>query len=506
LRKLQATGKTTSRAGTALYGVGKAQPGARTSCAGTFIPLKFQLHQQPQTTIFRPSQIKLRWVSISCQKQRTQTPAGCITANASSGESHSVHYTSARNLLPLRFRYKQDRTQRRSRQSAIGSSRRNPAGNTRISSTCCYLPSLSVQYHSQNSTRVFCRSCWFKAGCIYKHSTPKISYECATDSGFADHAFWRNSENIRRDYRKCRSRHFLCRSICISGSSRPDADSIFNLVRRDRVVSSRYSAMVMGSYFRRSESVSTFVKSQQQSVETSYWRLFRLSNLRSVGKLFDISSSDAPALPEPFDSRFSKGLRSRSRSQKTGCLGCQGVEKSDETLESLPPWANFTKAAESVCQTNTQPIQDSCEMRPSVERQIYGSTLQKPQKEMVCGLDFCKIPGKGRTNKQSSRKSLAKARNLAKNFTGQQVAEWADFCPEINDNYDFSCSTGAECYEFYRNHAQKFPGGISTAKTELKYRCLNQQNHFAYSAVENRKIFEQSNAYAKIRSCGSATT
>ena len=499
MRKLQTTGKAGSR-------TGKTLPGTRTSGSGAVVPFEFQLHQQPQTTIFRPSQVKFRWASIPCQKQRSQTPAGCVTANASSGEGHSVRYASARHLFSLRIRYKQDLTHRRSRQPAIGSSRRNPAGNTRISSTCCCLPSLSCQYHCHHPTRVFCRSCWFKAGCFYKHSTTKISYECATDSGVADHAFWRNSENIRRNHRKCRSRHFLCRSVCISGSSRPDAESIFNLVRRDRLVSSRYSAMVMGSYFRRSESVSTFVKSQQQSVETSYWKLFRLSNLRSVGKLFDISSSDAPALPEPFDSRFSKGLRSRSRSQKTGCLGCQGVEKSDETLESLPPWANFTKAAESVCQTNTQPIQDSCEMRPSVERQIYGSTLQKPQKEMVCGLDFCKIPGKGRTNKQSSRKSLAKARNLAKNFTGQQVAEWADFCPEINDNYDFSCSTGAECYEFYRNHAQKFPGGISTAKTELKYRCLNQQNHFAYSAVENRKIFEQSNAYAKIRSCGSATT
>ena len=129
MRKLQATGKTGSR-------TGKALPGPRTSGSRTAVPLKFQLQQQPQTAIFRPSQIKLRWVSISCQKQRSQTPAGCITANASSGESHSVHYTSARNMLPLRFRYKQDRTQRRSRQSAIGSSRRNPAGNTRISSTC----------------------------------------------------------------------------------------------------------------------------------------------------------------------------------------------------------------------------------------------------------------------------------------------------------------------------------------------------------------------------------
>lgn len=499
MRKLQTTGKAGSR-------TGKTLPGTRTSGSGAVVPFEFQLHQQPQTTIFRPSQVKFRWVSIPRQKQRSQTPARCITANASSGEGHSVRYASARHMFSLRIRYKQDLTHRRSRQPAIGSSRRNPAGNTRISSTCCCLPSLSCQYHCHHPTRVFCRSCWFKAGCFYKHSTTKISYECATDSGVADHAFWRNSENIRRNHRKCRSRHFLCRSVCISGSSRPDAESIFNLVRRDRLVSSRNSAMVMGSYFRRSESVSTFVKSQQQSVETSYWKLFRLSNLRSVGKLFDISSSDAPALPEPFDSRFSKGLRSRSRSQKTWGMGRQRVEKGDEALESLSHWTNFAKTTESGYETNTQQIQDFGEMRTSIRRQIYGSTLQKPQKKVACSLVFRKISRKGRADKQSSGKGFAKACYLEKNFTGQQVSEWTNVCPEVNDNYYFSWPTGPECNGIYRNNAQKFPGGISTAKTELKCRCLNQQNHFAYSTVENRKIFEQSSAHAKIRSCGSATT
>lgn len=506
MRKLQTTGETSSRAGTALSGVGKAQPGTRASRAGTVVPFEFQLQQQPQTAIFRPSQIKLWWISIPRQKQRAKTSAGRSTANASSGENHSVRYASARYLLPLRFRYKQDRTSWRSGQSAIGSSRRNSTGNTRISSSCCDLPSLSGQYNCQHSSRVFFRSCWLKTGGFHKHSEAKISHECASDSGAAGCAFWFNSKNIRRNHRKCRNWHFLCRSFCLSGSSRPDTDEIFNLDRRDRMVLPRKPALAMGSHFRRSESVSTFIKSQQQSTETSSWELFRLSNLRSVGKLFYISSSDAPTLPEPFDSRFSKSARPGSRSQKAGRMGRQRVEKSDEALESLPPQTNFATTAEPVDQANTQPIQNSGEMRASIERSIYGRSLQKSQKEVGGSLVIRKIPGKSRTNQQSSGKSLAKACNLAKDFTGQQIAQWPDLRPEINDNYDFSCPTGPECNGFSRNHAQKFPCGLSAAKTELKSSRLRLQNHFAHLTVEKSKIFEQSTAYAKNCSRGSATT
>ena len=506
MRKLQTTGKAGSRAGTALYGVGKAQPGARTSCAGTFIPFEFQLQQQPQTAIFRPSSIKFWAISLPGQKQRPKTSAGCGAENASTRESDSVYYASAGHLLPLWSRYKQGLAHRRSCQSAIGSSRRNPAGSTRISSPCCDLPSLPGQYHCLYSERVFFASGWLKTGGFHKHFAAKISYERATDSGAAAPAFWLNRANIRRNYRKCRNRHFLCRSFCLSGSSRSDSEGFFNLVRRDRMVPSRNSAMAMGRYFRKPEPVSTFVESQQQSIKTSSWELFRLPDFRSVGKLFYISSSDAPALSESFDSRFSKGSRQGSRGQKTWCLGRQRVEKCYEDLEGLPPWANFTKTAESVGQTDTQPVQDSCEMRASIERPIYGRSLQKSQKEVGSGLVVRKIPGKSRTNQQSSRKSLAKAGNLAKDFTGQQIAQRPDFRSEINDNYDFSCPTGPECNGFSRNHAQKFSSGPSAAKTELESRCIKQQKHFAHLTVEKPKNFEQSSAYAKILSCGSATT
>lgn len=505
MRKLQTTGKAGSRAGTALYGVGKAQPGARTSCAGTFIPFEFQLQQQPQTAIFRSSSIKFRAVSRPGQKQRPKTSAGCGSENASTRESDSVYYASAGHLLPLWSRYKQGLTHRRSCQSAIGSSQRNPAGSARISSPCCDLPSLPGQYYCQYSERVFFASGWLKAGGFHKHFAAKISYERATNSGAAAPAFWLNRANIRRNYRKCRNRHLVCRSFCLSGSSRSDSEGFFNLVRRDRMVPSRNSAMAMGRYFRKPEPVSAFVESQQQSIKTSSWELFRLPDFRSVGKLFYISSSDAPALSESFDSRFSKGSRPGSRGQKTWCLGRQRVEKSDEALESLPPWANFTKAAESVGQTYTQPVQDSGEIRASIERPIYGCSLQKSQEEVGGGLVVRKIPGKSRTNQQSSRKSLAKACNLAKDFTGQQIAQRHDFRSEINDNYDFSCPTGPECNGFSRNYAQKFSSGLSTAKTEFKSRCIKQQKHFAHLTVE-KSIFEQSSAYAKIWSCGTATT
>lgn len=498
MRKLQTTGKAGSRAGTAL-------PGTRSSGSRTFVSLEFQLQQQPQTAIFRPSAIKFRAAYFPGQKQRSKTSAGCGAENASTRESHSVHYTSAGSLLPLWLRYKQSRPHRRSCQPAIGSSRRNPNDSARISSSCCDLPSLSGQYHRQYSSRVFFRSCWLKTGGFYKHFAAKISYERTTGSGSVDPSFWLNSANIRRNYHKCRNWHFLCRSFCLSGSSRPDSEGFFNLVRRDRMVPSRNSAVAMGSHFRRLEPVSTIIESQQQSIKTSSWKLFRFPDLRSVGKLFDIPSSNAPALPEPFDSRFSKGSRPGSRGQKTWCLGRQRFEKCYEALEGLSPWANFTEAAESVCQTNTQPIQTSCEMWSSVERPVYGRALQESQKKVGSSLVFRKIPGKGRANKQSGRKSLAKACDLAKNFTGQQITEWADFCSKINDNYDFSGSTGPKCNGFYRNHAQTFSSGLSAAKTELESRCIRQQNHFAHLTVEKPKNFEQLSAYAKIWSCGSTT-
>ena len=499
MRKLQTTGKACSRAGRAL-------PGTRTSGSRTFVSLEFQLQQQPQTAIFRPSPIKFRAVSLPGQKQRPKTSAGCGSEDASTRESDSVYYASAGHLLPLWSRYKQGLTHRRSCQSAIGSSRRNPAGSARISSPCCDLPSLPGQYHCQYSERVFFASGWLKTGGFHKHFAAKISYERATDSGAAAPAFWFNRANIRRDYRKCRNRHFLCRSFRLPGSSRPDSEGFFNLVRRDRMVPSRNSAMAMGRYFRKPEPVSAFVEPQQQSIKTSSWELFRLPDFRSVGQLFYLSSSDAPALSESCNPRFSKGSRPGSRGQKTWCLGRQRVEKCYEDLEGLPPWANFTKTAESVGQTDTQPVQDSCEMRASIERPIYGRSLQKSQKEVGGGLVVRKIPGKSRTNQQSSRKSLAKAGNLAKDFTGQQIAQRPDFRSEINDNYDFSCPTGPECNGFSRNHAQKFSSGPSAAKTELESRCIKQQKHFAHLTVEKPKNFEQSSAYAKILSCGSATT
>ena len=506
MRKLQTTGKTGSRTGTALCRIGKAQPGARSSRKRTHVSAELKFQQQPQAAIFRPSAIKYRAISLSRQKQRPKASAGCGAENASTRESHSFHYTSAGNLLPLWLRYKQSCTHRRSCQSAIGSSRRSPTDSPRISSPCCNLPSLSVQHYCHHPIRVFFGSGRFKTGGFHKHSEAKISYECAPDTGVADHTFWLKSENVRRNYRKCRSRHFLCRSSCLSGSARSDTEVTFNLVRRDRLVSSRDSAMVMGSHFRRSESVSHFVKSQQQSIETYTWQLFWLSYVRPMGKLFDLPSSKTPALPEPFDSRFSKSSRPGSRGQETGCLGRQRIEKGDEVLESLPPWADFEKAAESVCQANTQPIQDSGEMRSSVERPFYGRALQKPQKEVGCDLGFRKISGKSRTNKQSSGKSLAKACNLAKNFTGQQIAERADFRSEINDYYSFACPAGPKHNGFSRNHAQKFSSGVSAAKAELESSCLRQQNQFAHLTVEKTKIFGQSSAYANISSCGSATT
>ena len=187
-------------------------------------------------------------------------------------------------------------------------------------------------------------------------------------------------------------------------------------------------------------------------------------------------------------------------------MGCQRVEKSDKALESLPPRTNFAKTAELIDQTDTQPIQNSGEMRASIERPIYGRPLQKSQKELGSGLVVRKTSGKGRTDKQSSGKSLAKACNLAKNFTGQQIAQRPDICSEINDNYDFSCPTGPECNGLSRNHAQKFSSGVSAAKAELESSCLRQQNQFAHLTVEKTKIFGQSSAYANISSCGSATT
>lgn len=506
MRKLQTTGKTSSRAGTALYGVRKAQPGARTSCAGTFVSLEFQLQQQPQATIFRPSAIKFWGASFPGQKQRSKTSTGCCAGNASTRESHSVYYTSAGSLLPLWLRYKQSLTHRRSGQPANRSSRRNQFDSSRVSPSCCYLSSLSDKYHCQSSIRIFSWPCRPKAGGFYKHSETRISHERSSDSKIAFNAIWANCKNIRRNYRKCRIRHFSCRSFCLSGSSRPDSEGFFNLVRRDRLVPSWNSAMAMGSYFGRPEFVSAFIESQQQGVKTSAWQLFRLSYVRSVGKLLDISSSETPALPEPFNSRFSKGPRSRSWCKKTWSLGSQRVEKGNEALESLPPWANFAKTTESGYKANPQQIQDSCEMRASVRRQVYGCSLQKPQKKVACSLVFRKKSRKGRADKQPGRKGFAKACNLAKNFTGQQIAEWADFRSEINDNYNLACPAGPKHYGFSRNHAQKFSSGISTAKTELETRCLKQQKHFAHLTVGNPKIFRQSGAYAKISSCGGATT
>jgi hypothetical protein len=262
----------------------------------------------------------------------------------------------------------------------------------------------------------------------------------------------------------------------------------------------------MGSCVRRPESVSAFIESQQQGTETSSWQLFRLSYVRSVGKLLDIPSSETPTLLEPSDTRFSEGSRSRSWSQKTWGMGRQRVEKGDEALESLPHRTNFAKTTESGYEANTQQIQDPAEMRASIRRQVYGCSLQKPQKNVACSLVFRKISRKGRADKQSSGKGFAKACYLEKNFTGQQVSEWTDFCPEINDNYYFSWLAGPECNGIYRDHAQKFSGGFSPAKTELKSGCLSQHIHFSHSTVEMAKNFEQSNAYSNFWSCGNDTT
>lgn len=506
MRKLQTTGKTRSRAGTVLYGVGEAQPGARTSSAGTFSSLEFQLQQQSQAAFFRPAEIELRTTPIPNQKQRAETSTGHSTAKHSSGENNSLYSIASRSLSSLRLRYQKSCTNRASGQPANRSSRRNQVDSSRISPSCCYLPSLSDKHHRQSSSRIFFRSCRFKAGGFYKHSETRISHERSSDSKNAVNAIWANSKDIRRNYRKCRIWHFSCGRFGLSRSSRSDTEIIFNMDRRNRLVSSGNPPLAVGSRVRKPESVSAFIELQQQGVETSYWQLFRLSYVRSMGKLLNIPSSETPTLLESPDTRFSKGSRSRSRSKKTWGMGRQRAEKGDENLESLPHWTNYAKTTESDYEAYTQQIQDSGEMRASIRRQVYGCSLQKPQKKVVSSMVFRKKSRKGRANKQSSRKGFEKACYLEKNFSGQQVYEWTDFCTETNDNYYFSWSARPECNGIYRNNAHKFPSGIITAKAVLKYRWLNQQNHSAYSAVEKRKIFEQSIAYEKIRSCGSATT
>lgn len=500
MRKLQTIGKTSGRVGTTLSGT-------RTSGSGTFSSLEFELQQQPQAAILRPAKIEFRLFAASSQKQRTETSTGRSKAEHSSRESNPLHSFAARSLLSLRLRYQKSFSNRASGQSANRSSRRNPVDSSGISSSCCYLSSLSFKYHCRASSRIFFRSCRFKAGCFYKHSATRISHERSSNSKIAVNAIWANSEDIRRNHRKCRIWHFSCLSFGLSRSSRSDTEIIFNLDRRNRLVSSGNSTLAMGGYFKRPESVSAFIESQQQGAETSYWQLFQLSYVRSVGKLLDIPSSEKATLLEPSDTRFSEGSRSRSRCQETWGMGCQRVEKGDEALESLPVRTYYAKTTQSGYEANTQQIQDSGEMRASIRRQIYGCSMQKPPKKVACSLVFRKISRKGRADEQSGGKGFAKACNLAKNFTGQQISEWTDFCTEINDNYYFPGAAGPECNGVYRNYAQKFSGGVGPAKTELKYNCyLNQQNQSAYSAVENRKIFEQSNAHAKIRSCGCATT
>jgi hypothetical protein len=188
-------------------------------------------------------------------------------------------------------------------------------------------------------------------------------------------------------------------------------------------------------------------------------------------------------------------------------LGAWGVK---ELKKAMKLWKAYRIGQISQKQLNLamrpQQIQDSGEMRASIRRQVYGCSLQKPQKNVDCSLVFRKISRKGRADKQSSGKGFAKACYLEKNFTGQQVSEWTDFCPEINDNYYFSWLAGPECNGIYRDHAQKFSGGFSPAKTELKSGCLSQHIHFSHSTVEMAKNFEQSNAYSNFWSCGNDTT
>ena len=499
MRKLQTIGKASGRVGTTL-------PGTRASGSGASSSLEFQLQQQPQAAVFRPFEIQFRTTSNPSQKQRTETSTRHCTGEHSSGENNSLCSIASRSLSSLRPRHSKNCSYRASGQSTNRSSRRNQVDSSGISPSCCYLSALSGKYYCRASSRIFSWHCRLKAGGFYKHSETRISHERSSDSKIAFNAIWANCKNIRRNYRKCRIWHFSRRSFGLSRSPRSDTEIFFNLDRRNWLVSSGNSALAMGSRFRRPESVSAFIESQQQGVETSSWQLFRISYIRSVGKLLDIPSSEKATLLEPSDTRFSKGSRPRSRCQKTWCLGSQRVEKGDEALESLPHWTNFAKTTESGYEANTKQSQDSCEMRASIRRQVYGCSLQKPQKKVACSLVFRKISRKGRADKQSSGKGFAKACNLAKNFTGQQVSQWTDFCAEINDNYYVSRTAGPECNEIYRNHAQKFSGGISTAKTELESRCLIQQNHFAHLTVGKPKIFRQSSAYAKNSSYGSDTT
>lgn len=136
MRKLQTTGKTCSRAGTALYGVRKAQPGARISCSGTFVSLEFQLQQQSQATLFRPSAIKFREASFPGQKQRSKTSTRHCTGEHSCGENNSLCSIASRSLSSLRPRHSKNCSYRAPGESTNRSSRRNQVDSSGISPSC----------------------------------------------------------------------------------------------------------------------------------------------------------------------------------------------------------------------------------------------------------------------------------------------------------------------------------------------------------------------------------
>jgi len=499
LRKLQKTGKAGCRAGRALQRT-------RSSSARTFVSPEFQLQQQSQTAVFRPAEIEARSFITPCEKQGAQAPTRHSTAEHSARENNSLCSIASRILSSLRLRHPKNCPYRASGQPTNRSSQRSPAGSSRISSPCCDLPSLRGKYYRRHTSRVFLWTCRTKAISCHKHSEARVSYERSSDSKVTGNAFWGNSKNFRRNCHKCRIWHFSCRRFGLSGSSRADSKIIFNMVRRDGLVSSGKPAVAMGSHVRKSKPVSAFIESQQQGVEAPHWQFFRFSYIRPVGKLFNISNSETPVLLESSDKRLPEGSRPGSRCKKTGCLGRQRVEKGYEALEELQSRQYFKKATESGCPTNTKQIQDSCGMWTSVGRQVYDCFVQKPQKEVVGGLVFRKKSRNNRADKQPSGEGFAKACNLAKNFTGQQVSQWTDFCPEINDNYYFSQPAGSECNGISGNHAEKFSIRVGAAKAVLKSCCIKQQNQFPYSALEKRKIFEQSDTCAKISSCDSHTT
>lgn len=499
MRKLQTIGKASGRARTALSGAGASGERAVGS-----LELRFQ--QQPQTTILRPTRFAKLSTFVACQKQNSQASSWRSTTAVSSRSSNSV-YSSAPLLVPeLWFRHKQDCSIWSAHKSADRSSCGNQADNTGIPSKYRNLSSLPRRNNREISDRIFFKSRGFEAFGFHQHSSAKIPLDRSSYSRSLTHAFWFNGKDFRGYDCECRIRNKPRSSFSLSSSSRKYSEVTCDMGGRDGLVSPRYSSMVMGGNNRRPEPFSAFSESQQQGIEAYAWRLSRLSDVRPMGELFYIFPSESSALFEPPDKRLSKGFRSRSRCQKTWCLGRQRAENRYENLESLPGRTYYAKTDESGHSSNSQQIQGDSKMRSEVKRQIYGCSEQKLEKTMACNLVFHKKPRSSRANKQSGRASLATTCNLAKNFARQQIVEWNDLCSKAYDDFDKSGTTRSRSNEFSRNHAGELQSWASSANTKFSQRCLIKQNQFTHSDAEKQKFLVQMGAYVKKWSRGESTT